>query len=102
MFGSTYRIEKKTELEVPPAVVQSVSQADPLNLHQIINASGDYSFKRCQINIKSQLNPDAWDSLLEGYWDTQLPLLIRFGFSSQLSQKLPPGRKGLFGGGEKL
>ena len=30
--------------------------------------------------LDSQLNPDAWDKYLQGYWDKQLPLLIRFGF----------------------
>ena len=77
------------DLEVPAAVVQSVSQADPLTLHQIIKASGDYNFKKCQINIKSQLKPDAWDKLLVGYWDTQLPLLIRFGFPLDFDRKIP-------------
>ena len=76
-------------LEVPPAVVQSRSHADPLTLHQIIKASGEYNFKGCQINIKSQLNPDAWDGLLQGYWDTQLPLLIRFGFPLDFDRKTP-------------
>ena len=28
----------------------------------------------------SQLKADKWDELLEGYWDTQLPLLVRYGF----------------------
>ena len=77
------------DFEVPPAVVQSGSHADPLTLHQIIKASGEYNFKGCQINIKSQLNPDAWDSLLQGFWDTQLPLLIRFGFPLNFDRKTP-------------
>ena len=77
------------ELQVPAAVVQSVSKADPLTLHQIIKASGEYNFKHCQIPIKSQLNPDAWDELLKGYWDTQLPLLIRFGFPLDFDRKTP-------------
>ena len=33
-----------------------------------------------QIMVDSQLNPDAWDRFLQGYWDKQLPLMIRFGF----------------------
>ena len=77
------------DLQVPTAVVQSVSKADPLTLHQIIKASGKYNFKHCQIYIKSQLNPNAWDELLKGYWDTQLPLLIRFGFPLDFDRKTP-------------
>ena len=77
------------DLELPPAVLPSVSNADPLTLHQIIKASGKYNFNQCQINIKSQLNPDAWDRLLQGYWDSQLPLLIRFGFPLDFDRNIP-------------
>ena len=77
------------DLQMPTAVVQSVSKADPLTLHQIIKASGEHNFKKCQIHIKSQLNPDAWDELLKGYWDTQLPLLVRFGFPLDFDRKTP-------------
>ena len=34
-----------------------------------------------QITLTSQLNPDTWDAYLQDYWDKQLPLLLRFGFS---------------------
>ena len=77
------------DLELPPAVLPSVSNADPLTHHQIIKASGEYNFNQCQINIKSQLNPDAWDRLLQGYWDSQLPLLIRFGFPLDFDRNIP-------------
>ena len=33
-----------------------------------------------QIQVKSQLNPDVWEQCLEGYWDSQLCHLIRYGF----------------------
>ena len=68
------------ELDVPPTSSPVEVITDPLTLHRTIKASGKYNFKNCQINVKSQLNPDVWDSLLQGYWDAQLPLLIRFGF----------------------
>ena len=68
------------ELDVPPTSSPVNVNTDPLTLHRTIKASGKYNFKNCQINVKSQLNPDVWDSLLQGYWDSQLPLLIRFGF----------------------
>ena len=35
---------------------------------------------KSQITVKSQLNPDMWDSLLTDYWDKQLCALNRFGF----------------------
>ena len=68
------------DLDVPLTTTPSNVNTDPLALHKVIKASGEYNFKNCQINVKSQLNPDVWDELLEGYWDFQLPLLIRFGF----------------------
>ena len=68
------------DLDVPPTLSPANVNTDPLTVHKIIKASGKYNFKKCQINVKSQLNPDVWDSLLQGYWDSQLPFLIRFGF----------------------
>ena len=68
------------DLDVPPTSSPVDVNTDPLTLHKTIKASGKYNFKECQINVKSQLNPDVWDSLLLGYWDSQLPFLIRFGF----------------------
>ena len=53
---------------------------DPIALHKIMQDSNEYNFLQNQINLKSQLNPDIWDSYLHDYWDKQLPLLIRFGF----------------------
>ena len=80
---------KVGDLEMPPVVVQSVSHDDPITLHKKIKTSGEYNFKSCQIKIKSQLNPDAWDSLLQGYWDVQLPLLIGFGFPLDFNRETP-------------
>ena len=68
------------ELDEPPTSRSSNINADPLTLHTIIKDSGDHNFKKCQISVKSQLNPDLWDKLLMGYWDSQLPLFVRFGF----------------------
>ena len=56
------------------------SDADPITLHTKILESDKYNFLQTQISLKSQLNPDVWDQYLQGYWDRQLPLLIRFGF----------------------
>ena len=68
------------DLDLPSVSRPSDVQAGPLTLHTMIKNSGQYNFKGCQINVKSQLNPDVWDELLVGYWDVQLPLLVRFGF----------------------
>ena len=56
------------------------SDDDPITLHTKILESDKYNFLQTQISLKSQLNPEVWDQYLQGYWDKQLPLLIRFGF----------------------
>ena len=35
---------------------------------------------KSQIQISSQLKADTWERHLTGYWDSQLPFLIRYGF----------------------
>ena len=77
------------DLELPLEVVPSVSNCDPLTLHHMIKASQEYNFQKCQVTIKSQLNPDIWDELLQGYWDSQLPLLVRFGFPLDFDRITP-------------
>ena len=67
--------------QLMPSLVNPVhSDDDPIALHAKILESNKYNFLQSQINLKSQLKPDAWDHYLQGYWDIQLPLLIRFGF----------------------
>ena len=41
-----------------------------------------------QITIHCQLNPEKWYKLLQGYWDRQLPLLIRFGLPLDFDRKV--------------
>ena len=68
------------ELKLPQEVSVSHSSLGPYQLHQKIKNSGENNFMRSQIMLDSQLNPDAWDKYLQGYWDKQLPLWLRFGF----------------------
>ena len=67
-------------LKVPDKWQPKDSNLDPLVLHKKVKDSGDYKFMKSQITVKSQLNPDVWESLLTDYWDKQLCSLIRFGF----------------------
>ena len=68
------------ELKLPQEVVVNQSPLDSLQLHKKIKESGASNFMQDQIMLDSQLKPDAWDKYLQGYWDKQLPLLVRFGF----------------------
>ena len=65
---------------MPDNVNPMDSYDDPIILHKKITDSQQYNFLQSQITLRSQLKPDVWDHYLQGYWDRQLPLLIRFGF----------------------
>ena len=67
--------------QLMPNLVNPVQNDDnPITLYTKILESNKYNFLQSQISLKSQLKPDVWDQYLQGYWDRQLPLLIRFGF----------------------
>ena len=53
---------------------------NPIELHKKLNVQENQTFWGGQILLKSQLCASKWGSLLKGYWDTQLPLLIRHDF----------------------
>ena len=65
---------------MPSNVNPMDSYDDPITLHKKITDSQQYNFLQSQITLITQLKPDEWDHYLRGYWDRQLPLLIRFGF----------------------
>ena len=56
------------------------SKKSALEIHDQVHESGTFNFMHAQIQIKSQLNADAWDKYLHNYWDKQLGYLIRYGF----------------------
>ena len=68
------------DLVLPKKCEAITSTLNPIELHKQIKRSCKPNFPGEQILLKSQLNANKWDSLLQGYWDTQLPLLIRHGF----------------------
>ena len=44
---------------------------------------------KCQIQIQSQLKPDVWQKYLTNYWDSQLLLLLRYGFPLDFDHNSP-------------
>ena len=44
---------------------------------------------KCQIQIQSQLKPDVWQKYLTNYWDSQLVLLLRYGFPLDFDHNSP-------------
>ena len=65
---------------LPEKNKKNLSLATIFDIHKSIVDTDTHNFLKAQIQIKSQLKPDAWDMYLEDYWDKQLPLLIRYGF----------------------
>ena len=53
---------------------------NPVKLYDITRRENTFNFMSSQIQVKSQLHPDVWEKFLKGYWDKQLPYLIRYGF----------------------
>ena len=62
---------------------------DPSALHKLMKASGTYNFWGLKIPVQSQLNVDQWEKQLEGYWDTQLLELIKYGFPMDFNRQSP-------------
>ena len=67
-------------LLIPDSDLRLSSNLDPIKLYDITKNTNSYNFMAAQIQLKSQLNPDVWEQLLQGYWDSQLCYLIRYGF----------------------
>ena len=59
------------------------------DIHKSIADTNTHNFLKAQIQIKSHLNPDTWDSHLQDYWNKQLPLLIRYGFPLDFNPASP-------------
>ena len=57
-------------------------------LHKIVSGSKKPNFMSTQMTLNSQLNPDKWNELLKGYWDTQLLFLVRYGFPLDFDRKI--------------
>ena len=76
-------------LKVPTNCQPKHSNCDPLVLHKKIKDSGDYNFMKSQITVRSQLNPEVWESLLTDYWHNQLCSLMRFGFPLDFQRDNP-------------
>ena len=67
------------DLKLPHVLSPKQTSLDPLQLHEKMKKS-EHNYLQSQLTVDSQLKPEVWDKLLQGYWDRQLPLLIRFGF----------------------
>ena len=51
-----------------------------IELHQKLRNDGRHNYLGLQIPVPSKLNAEKWTDYLTGYWDWQLPLLVKYGF----------------------
>ena len=70
------------DLVLPMSSNASYQKVDnPVELHNLVKASGTYNFLGCRVPIKSQLHVEEWERELQEYWDVQLCEFLKFGFS---------------------
>ena len=75
------------DLILPKVNLANNSRDSPLDIHERLRASQVPNFLGSQINVPSQLNIEAWEEVLENYWDKQLLFLIRYGFPLDFDSK---------------
>ena len=68
------------DLTLPTIDLQKQSTENIFDIHRRIKVSGYHNYMETQIQIQSQLKPDTWHKYLHNYWDSQLVLLLRYGF----------------------
>ena len=76
-------------ISVPECESSNTYVSDPVELHKLVKARGMYNFLGLRIPVRSQLNVKQWEEKLEGYWDTQLIELIRYGFPMDFNRQSP-------------
>ena len=76
-------------IQIPVRESFKTDIVEPSVLHKLIKASGTYNFLGLKIPVHSQLNVDQWVQKLEGYWDTQLLELIKYGFPMDFNRQSP-------------
>ena len=62
---------------------------DPIELHHEVKKYDLPNYLGARIPVESQLNTQAWESLLEGYWDKQLLECLKFGFPLGFNRTCP-------------
>ena len=61
----------------------------PFEIHELVKSTGRPNFMQARFPLESQLNVEAWEKYLHGYWDRQLLQLIRFGFPLDFNRSCP-------------
>ena len=77
------------DLTVPPIDLQKQSKEHIFDIHRRVKVSGTHNYMKTQVQIQSQLKPDIWQKYLTNYWDSQLVLLLRYGFPLDFDYNSP-------------
>ena len=77
------------DIRLPPVDLNNLSKENFFDIHRRVKASGTHNFLHSQIRIQSQLKPEVWEQHLAGYWDSQLLLLIKYGFPLDFDYSSP-------------
>ena len=77
------------DLTFPPIELKKYKKEKIFDIHRRIKVSGVHNYMKCQIQIQSQLKPDVWQKYLTNYWDSQLVLLLRYGFPFDIDHNSP-------------
>ena len=70
-------------------VVNDAMGKSPFEIHELVRSTGRPNFMQARFPLESQLNVEAWEKYLHGYWDRQLLQLIRFGFPLDFNRSCP-------------
>ena len=77
------------DLTLPPIDLQKQSKEHIFYIHRRVKVSGTHNYMETQVQIQSQLKPDMWQKYLTNYWDSQLVLLLRYGFPLDFNYSTP-------------
>ena len=70
-----------------PNEVYNSTEFDPVKVHHKVLATGKYNFQEARIQVPSDINFELLEKVCIGYWDWQLPLLLKFGFPLDFPDK---------------
>ena len=62
---------------------------DPIEIHKEVQKYDLPNYLGARIPVKSQLNIEAWEELLQGYWDSHLLECLKFGFPLGFNRMCP-------------
>ena len=77
------------EQVMPGDLTCNTSKKSLLEIHDIVRQFGKPNFLGARIPVVSQLNVEAWEKHLKGYWDQQLLQLLKFGFPLDFNRDCP-------------